>query len=215
MKHYMDPGSGSCRRVSAVAQHLGIELDEVLVDLLKGENRQPDFLALSPSGMVPALVDGDTVLTESAAIMIYLAEQVEETELWPKGPARYDVLRWMFWAAEHFRQGPPIYVEEKIVAKLMGLEPDEARIVEANRRIERYGTVLDAHLKDRDFVVGDSWTLADIDLAAPLSHMARAGMPFESYPSIFYRMMLINIDISCDLDRQIKKAMLRKRCQHM
>ncbi len=184
MKLYMDPGSGSCRRVLTVAQHLNIELEEVFIDLLTRQNRNPDFLAINPNGMVPTLRDGDTVLWESSAIMIYLAEKIGDTTLWPSGPERYDVLRWMFWAADHFRQGPPIYLDERVFMPMAGMPTDETRIAEADRRMKQFAPVLDAHLQKRDYVVGNRFTFADIDLAAALSQMGRARIPFEPYPNI-------------------------------
>ncbi len=101
----------------AVVHHHGIEQEEVFIDLLKGENRSAEYLGVNPNGMVPALVDGEVVLWEAAAIMIYLAEKVDKTELWPSGAARYDVLRWMVWAAEHFRQPAPMYFNERLAAR--------------------------------------------------------------------------------------------------
>lgn len=184
MQFYADPGSGSCRRVSAVIEHLGRKIDTVFVDLFTDASQKPEFLAINPNGMVPALVDGDVVLWEASAIMIYLCEQAGDTELWPQGAARYDVLRWMFWAAEHFRQSAPIYFEERLAAKLMGKPADESRIAEANRRIAQFAPILDAHLMNRKYVVGEQVTLADFDLAAPLSQMPRTGVPYHTYPNI-------------------------------
>lgn len=184
MKYYADPGSGSCRRVSAVIEYLGVEVEEVFIDLFKGEADTPEFLAINPNGMVPALVDGKSVVWEAAAIMIYLCEQAGNHTLWPQGPARYEVLRWMFWAAEHFRQPAPMYFEERIVAKLMGHSANESRIVEADRRMLQFAPVLEAHLENRTFVMGDHVTLADFDLAAPLSQMPRTRVPYDTYPNI-------------------------------
>ncbi|MBI3452434.1 MAG: glutathione S-transferase family protein [Rhodospirillales bacterium] len=184
MKHYMDPGSGSCRRVGATAQHLGIKPTEVFVDLLMGANRSPEYLAINPNGMVPSLVDGSVTLWEADVIMIHLAEKAGATPLWPAGAERQDVLRWMFWAAEHFRQGPPMFVEELYLKRFMGLAPDESRVAEGRRRIERFAPILDAQLGGRKFVAGNEVTLADFALAAPLSHMVRAKLPFDPYPNI-------------------------------
>ena len=184
MQFYEEPGSGSCRRVSAVIEHLGIKVDTIFVDLLAGTNRKPEFLAINPNGMVPALVDGDVVLWEASAIMIYLCERAGDNMLWPEGAARYDVLRWMFWAAEHFRQPAPIYFEERLAAKFMGTLANEERITEADRRIAQFAPILDAHLEDRSYVVGEHVTLADFDLAAPLSQMSRTGVPYHNYPNI-------------------------------
>lgn len=184
MKYYADPGSGSCRRVTAVIEHLGIKVDEVFIDLLAGAEQSPEFMATNPNGMVPVLVDGDVVLWEAAAIMIYLCEQTGDTELWPKGSDRYDVLRWMFWAAEHFRQPAPMYFEERLAAKFMNRPANESRIAEAECLLSRFAPILDTHLKSRTYVVGNHATLADFDLAAPLSQMSRTGVPYHNYPNI-------------------------------
>ncbi|MGH1344266.1 MAG: glutathione S-transferase family protein [Nannocystales bacterium] len=184
MKLYSDVRSGSCRRVLTVIEHLGIDLEIVDVDILAGATKAPDFLALNPNGLLPVLQDGDTILWEAAAIMLYLCESVGDTTLVPVGPARFDMFRWMFWAAEHFRIPAPIYFEENVVAPIMGGQPDATRIAEADRRIEHDAPILDTHLATRRFVLGDRPTLADIDLAAPLSQMPRSRVPYQKFPNI-------------------------------
>jgi glutathione S-transferase len=94
MKLYTNLFSPNARKVHAVANELGIELDTHTVDLRAGEQRTPEYLALNPNGKVPTLVDGDTVLWESNAIICYLAGK-GDTELWPKSAKRYDILRWI------------------------------------------------------------------------------------------------------------------------
>ena len=188
IKFYADPGSGSCRRVSAVINYLNIDVEEVFIDLLAGGAQQPDFLAINPTGMVPVLVidepdQGEIVLSEAAAIMLYLCENYGDSKLIPND-SRMQVLQWMFWGAEHFRQAPPIYFEENVVAPLIGKQANESRLVEAKRLLERHGNILNAHLKDRKFVVGDHVTLADFDLAAGLSQMSRSGVPFARFEHI-------------------------------
>lgn len=184
MKHYMDARSGSCRRVSTVIEHLGLGVDEVFIDLLAGGNQTPDFLALNPNGMVPVLVDGKTTLWEASAIMIYLCEKVKDQTLWPIGSARLDVLRWMFWAGEHFRQSAPIYFEENVIAKLMSNTPNQSRLDEAGKRLSRFAPILENQVAKQPFVCGDQPTLADIDLAAALSQISRTGIPYHNYPNI-------------------------------
>lgn len=194
IKIYSDVGSGSCRRVNAVIRHLGINVEYMSIDLLAGENCTDEFLALNANGMVPILVDTkedltEVVLTEASAIMIYLCEKFsayksQETSLWPTGDKRFEVTKWMFWAAEHFRQSAPIYFEEKVIARLLGAEEDSHRISQANRMLERFSKVLDSHLKGRDYVVGNHLTLADFDLAAALSQMPRTHIPYDKYENI-------------------------------
>ena len=151
---YSDIRSGSCRRVLTVIETLGIDVDVRETDILKGETKAPEFLKLNPGGKLPVLVDGDLVLYEASAIMLYLTEKVGENALVPNGPDHYHMLKWMFFAAEHFRISAPIYFEETIVAKFMGKTPDADRLAEADRRIEEFAGQLDAHLAEHTFVLG-------------------------------------------------------------
>lgn len=184
MKLYSDIRSGSCRRVLALISHLELEVEIVPIDILAGETHTAEFLSINPNGMLPVLMDGDMTLWEASAIMIHLCETKGDTTFWPTGPARLNVLRWMFWAAEHFRQPAPIYFEENVVAPLMGSPPDQSRLDGARRQLERFTPILEEHLRDRAFVCGDAPTLADIDLAVVTSQMPRSGVPYQNYPHV-------------------------------
>ncbi|MCM3267142.1 glutathione S-transferase N-terminal domain-containing protein, partial [Streptomyces thermoviolaceus] len=100
MQLYGDRGSSNTRRVLTVARHLQLDVEFIFVNLFAGENRTAAYLALNPNGTIPTFVDGDVVLFEASAIMIYLAEKAGSA-LWPDGAARFETLKWMFWAAEH------------------------------------------------------------------------------------------------------------------
>ncbi|KJV04997.1 glutathione S-transferase family protein, partial [Methylocucumis oryzae] len=76
MKLYHFPISPNSRRVVAVIHHLGLECELIALDLSKGEHLTPEFISLNPNHMIPTLVDGDTVLWESNAIMQYLCAKV-------------------------------------------------------------------------------------------------------------------------------------------
>src|SRR4051794_30609766 len=83
MKLYFHPLSSNARRARLVVHHLGLAVEEELVDLTQGAQRRPAYLALNPNGKVPTLVDGDLKLWESYAIMIYLCEKHGRRELYP------------------------------------------------------------------------------------------------------------------------------------
>jgi glutathione S-transferase len=83
MKFYYHPASPNCRKVSALIEILGIDASHEFVDLPKGMQAKPEFLAINPNGMVPALVDGDTTVVESNCILIYIADKVG-SDLWPE-----------------------------------------------------------------------------------------------------------------------------------
>ena len=87
MKYYFHPVSPNCRKTTALLDFLCLEADRIIVDLPKGEQMKPLFLAVNPNGMVPTLSDGETVLTESNVIMMYLAENAD-SDIWPQDSAK-------------------------------------------------------------------------------------------------------------------------------
>src|SRR6516162_6295902 len=116
MKLYINLMSPNVRRVRLTAAVLGIELEEKRLDFAKGEHKNPEYLALNPNGAVPTLVDGDFVLTESRAIMQYLASKKPESALLPSDEAtRADVTRWQFWDAAHFSPSLAAIAFEKLI----------------------------------------------------------------------------------------------------
>lgn len=160
---------GPTRSIRArwLLQELAEPFEAISVDLRRGEHRRPEFLSINPSGKVPALVDGDLVLTESIAILLYLAERDPARRFLPRElPARAQVYRWLLFAATELEQ--PLWRINKHVA----LYPEQRRIAaeigNAGSDFREAGAVADAHLAHRAFVVGDSVTIADFALAYTL-----------------------------------------------
>src|SRR5699024_5225474 len=91
----------SPRRACAVARHLESPVEFIRVELVKREHRTPDYLALTPNGKVPTLVDGDRVLWEADAIMCHLAARCD-SDLWPQDGCQVEVMRWLSWNLQHF-----------------------------------------------------------------------------------------------------------------
>ena len=115
MRLYFHPLSSNSRRVTMTAQQLGLELDLIVVDLLKGEHRDPEFLQFNPNGKVPLLEDDGFQLWESHAIMQYLADRCPGQTLYPHdAQARADVNRWLFWSAYHFTPAVGFISRERI-----------------------------------------------------------------------------------------------------
>src|SRR5215467_11998241 len=133
MKLYHNPLSPNVRRVRLTAAVLGVQLEEKRLDFAKGEHKNPEYLALNPNGAVPTLVDGDFVLTESRAIMQYLASTKPESGLLPRDErARADVTRWQFWDSSHFSPQLGTFTFQKLLKPMMGMgEPDAQKIEEA------------------------------------------------------------------------------------
>ena len=102
MKLYGFTVSPNTWKVRALAAHLKLPLDFEVIDLLKGEQFAPDYVALNPTSRTPTLVDGEFTLWESCAIMQYLASKVA-TPLWPNdAKARADITRWQCWELAHW-----------------------------------------------------------------------------------------------------------------
>ncbi|NUP05185.1 MAG: glutathione S-transferase family protein [Polyangiaceae bacterium] len=186
MKLYMNPLSPNVRRVRLTAAVLELRLEEKRLDFTEGEHKHPDYLALNPNGAVPTLVDGDFALTESRAIMQYLASKRPESGLLPRDEqARAEVTRWQFWDAAHF--SPPLgtLVFEKVIKAMMGMgEPDQRKIEEAITSFRRFAAVLDERLDGKQYIVGESLTIADLTIASSLMYANRTGAPLLEFRNI-------------------------------
>ena len=185
MQFYTFPASANCRKVAAVAQELGIKLEENIVDFMKGGHKSPDYLKINPNGKVPSLVDGDLKLWESNAIMSYLCSKVDSTHLWPKSDARYDIMRWMYWELAHFGPACDTFAFENVLKGMIGAgDPDAAALAKATADFNRHGAVLDAHLAGRKYLTGDKPTIADIAVASHLTYAVPGKIPVDGFKNI-------------------------------
>jgi glutathione S-transferase len=186
MKLYGFPGSPNTWKVRAVAAHLGLKIEYVLVDLGKGEQRAPDYLALNPTGRTPTLVEDDFVLWESTAIMQYLASR-RPNALWPEDArARADIMRWQSWQLQHW--GPeacePLLFERFVKASFNPGPPDAAIIAKATEAFHRDAPILERHLSTQPYLVGAGVTLADFSLASAMVYAKEGEFPLTPYPRL-------------------------------
>jgi glutathione S-transferase len=186
MKLYGFPPSPNTWKVRAVAAHLGVPLDFHFVDLSKGAQRAPDYLAINPTARAPTLVDGDFALWESTAIMQYLADQ-KPNSLWPNDPrARADIMRWQSWHLQHWgKEACEPLIIERLVKQFLNLgAPDPAVVDKATQAFHRDASVLEAHLGRQPYLVGSHITLADFSVGAALFYINEAGLPAAPYPRL-------------------------------
>lgn len=157
---------------------LGLDYRLEHVDLKGGANRQPAFLALNPMGKVPVLVDGDAVLTESAAIALYLADRYSSGGLAPAfdDPARAAYLRWILYA--------PSVVEPACMAQSAGWEygPGQA----GWGRFDDVLATLEAAVAPGPWLLGERFSMADVVLGATLRWMLMFGMMPKNAPLVAY-----------------------------
>lgn len=185
MKLYGFPASPNTWKVRAAAHQIGIPLQLEIVDLSKGEQRKPGYLALNPTGRAPTLVDGDLTLWESSAIMQYLGSK-KETPLWPDNPkARADIMRWQSWHLQHWSRGTNPFIFENMVKALLKIgEPDPKALTQAAEAFHQEAAVLDKHLERHAYLTGSEPTLADFTVVAPLFYAEAGKIPLEKYASI-------------------------------
>ncbi len=184
---YVFPPSPRAFKVMAVANHLGLETTLRFVDLVKGEQKAPEYAALNPNMRMPTLRDGDYVLWESNAIGQYLAGRKPESGLLPSDErARLEVIRWQFWDLAHWDPACAVFIFENVVKPIVsnGSGPDPAAIAQGTETFHRVAKVLDRQLAGRKFVVGDALTLADFSLGAAMNLADAASFPIAPYGEI-------------------------------
>lgn len=179
------PQSPNAFKVLLVLHHLRLDYAEEIVDLTQGGTHTPEYMKLNPNALMPTLVDGDFVLWESNAIILYLAER-QGSDLLPTGlRQKADVHRWLSWQLAHWSQAlGPLTFEALAPHFIPGYQRDEASYQRGMTNLKRYAPVLDAHLKDRKYMVADRLTLADFAVASPMVHWRLARIPLEEFENL-------------------------------
>jgi len=173
------------QKACAVAKYLNSPVEFVRVDLGKGQHKSPDYLAINPNGKVPALVDGDTKIWESNAIMCHLA-RAAKSDLWPANPEKQiEVMKWLSWNSEHFtRHAGTLYFNYHIKPKFNLGDPDTTSVQEATGFLKQFAAVLDDHLASRTFLLGDHLTVADFAVSVTLPYAEKIHLPLDGFKNV-------------------------------
>lgn len=183
MKLYDYPKSGNGYKARLLLAHLDKPYEYVPVDILKGETRTPAFLKKNLNGRIPVLeLDDGTYLPESNAILYFLAQG---TKYWPESALEQaQVMQWMFF--EQYSHEPNI-ATPRFWLSIMVLEdtPFNQELLMQKQRLGRQALgVMETHLKDREFFVGDDYTIADIALYAYTHVAEEGGFVLTDYPAV-------------------------------
>ncbi len=164
-------------------EELGVEYERNMVDHTKGEAKKDDFLKINPGAKVPALTDGDVVMFESLAINLYLAMTYGKGGLWPDDAAgQAACVQWTMFSATE--------VEPHTVGALIELifKPeavrDEAVAQACLAKLPPVLNVLETTLSDRDYLGGNSFTAADLNVACVVNSLNMIGFDFTPYPKM-------------------------------
>lgn len=175
----------SPRKACAVAGYLESPVEFVYLDLTKGEQQAPEYLAINPNAKVPTLVDGERIVWEADAIMCHLAIRAG-SDLWPRdSTGQVDVVAWFSWNAQHFSRHTGSLYFEYVIKPWFRLGPaDPAAVEEALAGFRRFAAVLNGHLAESRWLVGDRLTVADFSVAVALPYAERAHIPLHEFPRV-------------------------------
>ncbi len=179
MRIFGDLISGNCLKVKWTCDRLGLTYEWVDIDIMKGESRTPEFLAMNPFGQVPTVaLDDGRHLAQSNAIICYLAEG---SQLVPADTyQRARMLEWLFW--EQYSHEPYVAVC-RFHMKYLGKRADELDPDKVERGVKALET-LDAALADSAFLLGDGLSLADIALVAYTRLAHEGGFELAPYAKL-------------------------------
>jgi glutathione S-transferase len=173
-------------RVLALAKHLQLDFQDVHLDLEKGELKSPEYAKLNPNLKAPTLVDGQLVLWESLAIMVYLANKAD-SDLWPTAnfAEQIEILKWTSWSSSHWDSAvAPYYFEHIVKPTLAGLPPDRNELEGKFESLLRWAQVLNNNLEGKHFVTCDRLTIADFYMASMARYWMKSEMPLAEFTHI-------------------------------
>ena len=181
LKIYGDSRSGNCYKIQLLCSEMGVDYDWEEVDIIAGDTRTPQFLAMNANGKIPllALPDG-RYLPESNAILFYLADGSEFFA--GDAYARAEILQWMFF--EQYSHEPNI-ATSRFIIKYLGNPADRQSGLE-EKKIGGYKAleIMEQQLRRHAFIAGDNYNIADIALFA-YTHVAdEGGFKLDDYAAI-------------------------------
>ena len=178
MQLYVHPLSGHSHRAALFAALIEADIELIEVDLASGAHKAPDFLALNPFGQVPVLVDGDVVITDSNAILVYLARTHGRTDWLPETPvAAARVQRWLSVAQGEIARGPA-------AARLVTVFNAPLDAADAIARAHSTLTLIEQELADHPWIAADHPTLADVALYSYIARAPEGNVSLETYPNV-------------------------------
>ncbi|HIF10274.1 MAG TPA: glutathione S-transferase family protein, partial [Sneathiellales bacterium] len=179
-KLYGISGSRALRSIWAI-EEMGIDYEHVSVNYME-ESKNPDFLAVNPNGRIPALVDGDLTVFESMAINMYLAKTYGG-DLYPDNAAD-EALTWQ-WTIWGISEIEPLQMQ-LVMQKLF--TPEDKRndrlIASAEKQLERPLAVLNNALEGRDYLLGEHFSVADINLSGVILLLSRVEFDYSAHTNV-------------------------------
>ena len=177
---YGTPASRTVR-VLWMAEELGLDYENIPVHFA-GEAQQPEFLAINPNGRIPTIDDDGLIVWESMAINLYLARK-HGGDLAPRDLAEESgAMQWSFWAITECEKA---LLDALVLGLgLFGVEKNQAKAQSNVKHLERPFTVLENLFSNRDWLLGDRFTVADLNVAGVLVWVQMAGLDISRWPRL-------------------------------
>ena len=182
MLKFFYSGAPNPTKVALFLEEAGLQYEAIPVDGRKGDQHKPEFLAVNPNAKVPAIVDGDVTVFDSNAILLYLAEKTGKF-LPPKGDKlRGELLSWLLFVASGV--GP--YSGQLVHFRTYAPEKNEYAINRYAFEAQRHFGIVDARLAKHKYMVGDTYTIVDMDLwgGARLIPMFSGEAAWSKFPNL-------------------------------
>lgn len=176
---YHFPLSGHSHRAELMVSLLGLDPKIQFVDLAKGEQKKPEFLAINAFGQVPVIDDNGVIVADSTAILVYLAKKYDPSGRWlpndPEGAAQ--VQRWLSAASGAIYLGP---ARARLITVFgAGFDPKDT-IQRAHDALH----VIDQHLNGREFLATDHATIADVAAYSYIAHAPEGNVSLDEYANV-------------------------------
>jgi len=172
-------------KVRLCVSYLGLPHEYHHVDLQAGEHQSEDYLKINPAGRVPAIDDDGFLLSQSDAICKYMCALSGPSSFYPEELQKQaKINQWMNFCSQHVMAAMGRIYFNRVVAPMLGADVDEASVQTGLDMLGRDLPMIEAELKQHDFLVGDKFTLADINLAAALEPCEMAQVELSDYPAI-------------------------------
>ena len=153
-------GAPNPTKIALFLEESGLPYEPIPVDTRKGDQHKPEFLAINPNAKVPAIVDGEAVVFDSSAILLYLAEKTGKFLPAKTDKARGELLSWMFFVSSGV--GP--YAGQSVHFRVYAPEKLPYAINRYGYEAQRHFKILDDRLAKRKYMLGDAYTIVDMNV---------------------------------------------------
>jgi GST-like protein len=182
IRFFFNPGPNPMK-VALLLEELALPYEVVPVDMRKGDQHRPEYVAINPNAKVPALVDGEAVIFDSNAILLYLAEKTGRFLPAASPSGRAQLLSWLMFVATGV--GP--YSGQAVYFRNFAPEPVPAALNRYDFEAERHWRILDQRLADRPYLLGDDYTIADMAMwgwARMMPNIFGGEAPHARFPNV-------------------------------